>query len=309
MTEKTVTVSSCPVCGSCQFSAYLTTQDYHYGIPGRWDLGRCDGCGLVFLQPMPSPGHIASLYPDDYYSFTFDDTQEQTLIGRLRHKLLPFGPGGPEFQKPGSMVDVGCGNGWALQRYQEAGWMVCGVEYSAVGAAASRKRGIDVRTGSLIDAGFPDEAFDFVRMNHSFEHMVNPAEILDEVHRILKPGGQGFIAVPDISSPMAGIFRQYWYPLDTPVHVFHYSKRTLPRLLKLHGFEIIDVRSNTDEACVIGSIRNWIGRNGGRFPQSAVVRAVLKVLTVPAFWFSKLMDVLDRGDEVEVIYRKTSVRI
>ena len=108
---------------------------------------------------------------------------------------------------------------------------------------------------------------------------------------------------------MAGIFKQYWYPLDAPVHVFHYSKRTLPRLLKLHGFEIVGVRSNTDEACAIGSLRIWVGRSGGRFPKFAVVNAFLKILTVPAFWFSKVMDVLGRGDEVEVIYRKPLTRI
>lgn len=308
MAEKMAAVSICPVCGSGKFSSHLTAQDHHYGIPGNWDLGRCDGCGLVFLQPMPSPDQIASLYPDDYYSFTFDETPRRTLIGRLRRRLMPFQAGEPEFLQPGSMVDVGCGNGWALQRYQETGWTVSGVEYSAVGAAAGRKRGIDVRTGSLIDAGFADESFDFVRMNHSFEHMVNPAQILDEVLRILKPGGMGFIAVPDISSPMAAVFKQYWYPLDAPVHVFHYSKQTLTRLLKLHGFEIIGVRSNTDEACAIGSLRIWVGRSGGRLSQFAAVNALLKILTVPAFWFSKLMDVLGRGDELEVIYRKPCAR-
>ena len=302
-------LDACPVCDGKCFVPYLTTTDCHFGIAGEWDLSRCQQCDLIFLDPMPTPEFVGTLYPDDYYSFTFDESAKPSFASRVRCQLMPFRSGDPIFSKEGRMVDVGCGNGWTLKAYQDQGWEVAGVEYSDVGAAAGRSRGLDVRTGSLMDAEFPDAHFGYVRMNHSFEHMTNPGDVLREVSRIMQPDALGFIAVPNVSSLLSRVFKKYWYSLGAPVHVFSYSTVTLPALLHRHGFEVVSTRTNSDQASAILSLQIWLNRNSARRADEGVFNGLLKPLYIPAYWFSKLLDRFGVGDAVEVVYRKRNVAV
>lgn len=47
---------------------------------------------------------------------------------------------------------------------------------------------------------FPDNSFKDIHMYHVLEHLQNPLSILEELHRILKPGGILFIRTPHFSS-------------------------------------------------------------------------------------------------------------
>jgi SAM-dependent methyltransferase len=46
-------------------------------------------------------------------------------------------------------------------------------------------------------AQFPDSAFDFVIINHVLEHVANPIRAVEEVFRIIRPGGHAVIGIPD----------------------------------------------------------------------------------------------------------------
>ena len=43
---------------------------------------------------------------------------------------------------------------------------------------------------------FKDNTFDLVFLNHALEHVIDIPETLDEIHRVLKPGGHVVIQVP-----------------------------------------------------------------------------------------------------------------
>jgi len=51
---------------------------------------------------------------------------------------------------------------------------------------------------------WPDSSVDGIYMIHSLEHFINPLEIINECHRILKPGGFLYLQVPH-SSLVTGI--------------------------------------------------------------------------------------------------------
>ena len=99
------------------------------------------------------------------------------------------------------MLDIGCGNGWFIYMMRDKGWDVKGVEPSKAGAEAGRRiANLDIHHGDLLSGNYPSEYFDYIRSNHSFEHIPNPNEVLQEIHRILKPNGKAFIGVPNINS-------------------------------------------------------------------------------------------------------------
>lgn len=53
----------------------------------------------------------------------------------------------------------------------------------------------------LLDFPWPveDDAFDLVHCSHVLEHLPPTARVMEEIHRVLKPGGQAFIVCPHFS--------------------------------------------------------------------------------------------------------------
>jgi SAM-dependent methyltransferase len=295
--------AACPACGGKSFTFYMDAPDFHYGIDGIYSSKKCTDCGLVLLDPILSAEELGGLYPKNYYSF-----QPPVLQKSLRYKLSKLmgyrsGTYEPKYQRPGTMLDLGCGSGEHLLEMREKGWTVIGSELNEDAAAAGRSVGLDIRSGELFDAKFSTDQFDYIRLNHSFEHMPNPQDILTEVYRILKPNGELFIAVPNIDSFAARMFKEHWWYLCLPVHVFNYTPQSLKLIAERNGFMVRELRFNATFSGLAGS---WqIARNsrdgvrsadGGIFRNPAV-KAACHVL-------AKLTNVLRSGDCIELICRK-----
>jgi len=106
----------------------------------------------------------------------------------------------------GKFIDIGCGYGnWICNycgRSHRAFWHlnldITGVDFSRVTVNKCLKDGQNVIQMD-VDKGlkFEDNSFDGAIMLESLEHFFDPIFVLKETHRILKPGGQLFITVPN----------------------------------------------------------------------------------------------------------------
>lgn len=298
--------SPCICCGSTSFAHHLTGWDYHYGAAGEFTSVRCEGCGLVRIDPMLRADQLALLYPQDYYSFRSPELPGavkqaiKRVIGLGRRTLLP------RFEKAGVMLDVGCGAGQYLLEMRHRGWQVFGSELSSQAAQAGRAVGLDIRSGELTDAGFESGMFDFVRLNHSFEHIPNPGEILDEIRRIIKPTGWLFIGVPNSAGLMAKLFGRYWWYVGLPVHTYTYNPANLRGLLARHGFHTEKVRFHSDYGGVLGSVQILLNRNSApRTSDGRVIRSA--ALRLPAQYLARTLDFLRAGDCIELLARPGEV--
>lgn len=300
-------VKRCPACDSPGKEPYLVVPDRHYGIPGHFSYSACTSCGLIFSDPMPNNDELMAYYPEDtYYSYSIKyKSQEPAWREWLRRALfLNYRTKDPQFATPGKMLDIGCGNGWFIYIMRGKGWDVKGVEPSRAGAETGRRSGgLDIHHGDLISAGYPDASFDYIRSNHSFEHIPNPNEVLREIHRVLKPGGKVFIGVPNINSTNGKVFGRFWYYFGAPVHTFNYSDKTLPVMLKRHGFKNIKVNYNSNYSGILGSIQIWLNRNSGKSSDKGFVFNFFPFKVVAGF-FSKVSNVFRSGDCIEVIFEK-----
>ena len=290
----------CPVCHSTRLQHKLTGVDYHYQIAGEFSADECQNCDLVFLNPMPSARDLSALYPDDYYSYQPPRLPHplkeavKAVLGLRKRTLLP------RFKRPGTMLDIGCGAGQYLLEMKARGWHVFGAELSQGAARAGRSAGLDIRGGELMQAGFADAMFDFVRSNHSFEHIPNPGPVLSEIRRVLKPEGRLFIGVPNIDGAMARLFGRYWWYMGLPVHTYSYNPRNLTYLLEHNGFKVERVRYYSDYGGTLGSLQIFANRH--RVPHSSDGRIVRsKLLRLPGQYLARLLDLLRLGDCIEVI--------
>lgn len=141
---------------------------------------------------------------------------------------------------------------------RELGWEVYATEKSEYAARYIRESlNIECFCGDLVDAQFPDEFFDVVTGWHVLEHLPNPLDNLVEIRRILKRDGSLVIAVPNLYD-IWGIARSLirygnrWHSLfekeTDQSHLFHFSPKTLTKLVGKAGFKIIQVENDEVEA-------------------------------------------------------------
>lgn len=94
------------------------------------------------------------------------------------------------------ILEIGCGAGGMLGPLGSFG-NVTGIDISQEYMEFCKQRGHDrVVTGSGYALPFRDDSFDMVALFDVIEHIDDDQKVLEEVRRVLKPGGQVFISVP-----------------------------------------------------------------------------------------------------------------
>jgi SAM-dependent methyltransferase len=127
--------------------------------------------GDIYPEP-PSPVH----------------TQISQQMFEVLRSHYPVPPGG-------KVLDVGCGQGVALELFRAAGLDPLGITLGE-DAEVCRRKGFNVRETDFAFLDFPDASFDLVWCRHAIEHSVFPFFTLAELHRVLKPGGVLYLEVP-----------------------------------------------------------------------------------------------------------------
>lgn len=223
----------------------------------------CQNCGSAHLDPIPSLLEIRSFYPVDYYG-----AKTKKFITPIEHLLKSFSvrtiASASKNLAPGSrLLDIGCGRGVFIHELLERGFEVHGIELDEfVDDSISNRCTIHV-TDSLSSLRFAQESFDMVILWHVLEHLPNPQETIAEISRILSPGGRLAIAVPNYGSLQARVSRRYWFHLDLPRHIFHFTQKGVRTLLAEHGFIVTSVNHFSPIQNVFGWMQSLLNRIPG----------------------------------------------
>lgn len=324
--------NSCDLCGAAAPQPLMEARDRLYGLTtGLFRWVRCASCGLVYLCPRPTPEEVIRYYPLQGYDPYRPLAARRGTMGRWRGRLkrlalaswrgypflgerrwllrfasLPFLPWRarlavvPPYRAGGWLLDVGCGNGAYLRAMRDLGWEVYGVEIHAETTRRAREAwGLDVRQGTLEEAGFPDGAFDVITFWHTLEHLPSPRRTLAECLRLLRPGGLVMLETPNLGGPGARLFGGRWFHLDAPRHFYAFTPDTLRNLLVQVGFTAVQMRPVASTVSLAGSLQIiWDearGRVGGRgVRENPVVRLV-------AWLISQALLGLGKGDCLQAV--------
>lgn len=187
---------------------------YPVGVLSRWEK---------FLQP-----------------FVFRVFLKQATYG-WKHRF-------PRYVSNGRALDIGCGNGTFLSFLKAHGWQVNGIEISEAAAKVAKEHfDIDVYIGNVRDAPFDDKSFDFINMSHVLEHVYDPTEVLRKVRKLLRDDGTVYLEIPNYDSTSRRFFGEYWFPWETPRHLFMYSPSTIRRQIKAAGFELVRIETKLED--------------------------------------------------------------
>jgi SAM-dependent methyltransferase len=210
--------------------------------------------------PRPAEGELEAFYTREskYDAHVLIASEKRWRARRILDEALPQRGG-----RPLRILDVGCMYGYLLEEARARGVTeAVGVELSSVPARDAKARGLDVYCGKIEDFAVErPEPFDLVVAQHVLEHVEDLASFLETAKKLVAPGGQLCICVPNYDARARRVFKQAWGWYQVPVHLHHFGVAAIEKLLGAHGFDTTrTVRRGGDSLFVLLTLLQSVGR-------------------------------------------------
>ncbi|MBU0981021.1 MAG: class I SAM-dependent methyltransferase [Nanoarchaeota archaeon] len=206
--------------------------------PEYFDIVQCRHCGLVYTNPRYSSEDQTESYesqkPGKAKETFIQKLRKTSERNRLNSRMQEI-----ERYAKGILLDVGCADGKLLTVAKERGWKVIGVEPFGKEAAACRKLGLDVKTGTLDTVKLKADSINATNLSDVIEHLPDPSKTLEQVHRIMKKGGLLLVSTQDIGSFNARTGGKGWDLISPASHLYQFDKKTLKAMVEKAGFRTI----------------------------------------------------------------------
>jgi len=226
----------CPVCGSKEFREVFRRLHVVFDghpLAGEYQAGCCVRCGSVFDRHGVAPEAYLEYYekfPKYHTKGRLQDPYYETIAGVVARLVQ---------DRDARILDLGAGGGELLSALQRRGYRrLEGLEASPDCAAHIRNvLGIPCRAGSITALEEIPEKWDLLLSTGVFEHLLDPSQVVDDLSRLVAPGGHAFVLVPDLE--------RYVECLSTPFqefsveHINHFTAASLGGLFARHGWAMI----------------------------------------------------------------------
>jgi SAM-dependent methyltransferase len=200
---------------------------------------RCEACGLVYMDPVPTQDWYNRLYGEEFWEVKSAEQSKTDIWTNKRqwHKGLARAEKCIDFLRMAvpnasikSVLEVGASFGLIGTAVAESfGGQAFGVEPNhAVRNFASRASGMTMvgESAADLDKWQPATPVDLVIFSHSLENIVDLQSTLAAVHRKVKPCGLLLIETPNTD----------WMPAMSIYHPYCFSAAALQMLLAQSGF-------------------------------------------------------------------------
>lgn len=226
-------------------STYLRVKDH--SVSGE-EFQLIYNSQLEMLETFPQPleEQLPKYYQsEDYISHTdakrnlFEKAYHFIKMIALKRKLKLINSFSVEEKK---LLDVGCGTGDFLKVAKDNNWNVSGVEPNANARIIANTK----TDNSVYDIEqllkFEKQSFDVITLWHVLEHLPKLENHIAVFESLLKPNGRLVIAVPNYKSFDANYYKENWAAFDVPRHLWHFSRKSISKLVQKKGMELIKTR-------------------------------------------------------------------
>lgn len=189
----------------------------------------CSTCGQYRSDPVKNLD-LDALYKDS----TFDYSDESESLARTYFKLIQRGLGSVAGK---SILEIGGGNGFVLEYALKRGCgEILGVEPSTRAVESASPKVKPYMVVSMFKRGVVTSGkFECAAMFHVMDHLPDPLETLVGINETLIQGGVVVIAVHNVKSWSARLFKSR-SPIFDVEHTYLYSKNTAINILQKAGF-------------------------------------------------------------------------
>jgi 2-polyprenyl-3-methyl-5-hydroxy-6-metoxy-1,4-benzoquinol methylase len=168
------------------------------------------------------------------------------------------------------ILDIGCYDGTLLSQIRNRNNKFFGIEASEWAVQKAREKEIDVQEiffDDLSQMPYADNFFDLVAAGEIIEHIFDTDFFLEEIGRILKPGGKLLISTPNIASLgrrlmlLAGrnpIIELSPNEPESSGHIRYFILKSIKKLLAKHNFQTVLSKSDYLNFSKDGKIKSEI---------------------------------------------------
>jgi len=315
-------MSQCIFCKSNQHEKWISFKDI---FEDTYHLHQCKNCGVYFLNPIPTVEQLKRAYDESYYGLgekKFNPTVEKVVDFFRQRTAKNFAK---NLAVGSKVLDIGCGNGSFLANLgKQKELELHGLELDGKSAdRASMHSQINLHRGFLEWDTYPENYFDAIIMTHVFEHLPNPKEIIEIIHRIAKKGAVLQIEIPNIASWQAQLFKSYWFHLDPPRHLNFFPSKVLQNELSKLGWSIENERYFSPQFSPFGVQQSILNRllskrevlyeylKGNKTyvapysMSSLTIQKLFHWLTFPFFILTDaLASMFEKGGTLRIIFKK-----
>jgi 2-polyprenyl-3-methyl-5-hydroxy-6-metoxy-1,4-benzoquinol methylase len=234
---KSLQHKDCPYCGSRRTNLLARKH-------GILQLRQCPQCRLQFRYPKDTVSQNSHFYQDNYKQKAVTDMPTESALPRhIQNNFSQVGRDLTEhlglirqFSSGTTLLDFGASWGYCTYQFKQAGFDAVGYEISRPRAAYGEEHlQLKIATNS---ANLANHSFDIIYSAHVLEHLPDPKAALEEMLRLIAPGGTIFIFVPNGASEPARRLGVAWPPLINEKHVMAYTPEFLANAMFAEGFAV-----------------------------------------------------------------------
>ena len=273
----------------------IVYKDSFFGLP----VLKCNNCFLHFV-PVSGKKDLKEYYTDNYWadfrtrnkriSEEVGDEHESNkflriitkvirLIGVRKSRTLSQYYYLKSFIRGNNLLEIGAGEGLALEFFEQKDFKVFGIEPSPKNVILINKK---LKKGKC-SIGFAEDSsifntkFDIIIMSHILEHTINCRDTILNLSKSLSNDGILFIEVPNCENEK--LVKQ---SIKEP-HVYHFTKKSLYNLVISLGYQVIKI--DTFSTLHLSSKLNyfkyllyWILKRDCYYPSSSEVGDILRII-------------------------------
>ena len=305
-------MSVCPVCNE--------NGRIFLDIPGsfaqhQFSIHRCPSCDLCYTCPVPSDDLLKEIYAGEYWLRDTKD-KKKGIAGQLVHMFnsirlnATVAPLLKKIPASARILEVGCGSGQLAILLKKKGYHIEITDISQdILDDISGRYNIPSYCGTLDNISF-HQNYDGIIFNNVLEHVPDPVATLQSARELLTENGLIFIEVPHIDSLQFKFFKDAWFPLQIPEHLYHFSINALESIAQKLSLEQVWLSTFSPRISAAGYVASaFPGLRPDTIRQSwskfhLLSYLMLQLFFLPLAWSESLAV---KGSSIRVLYRKKDV--
>ena len=214
--------------------------------------------GYWEIEHKPTQAELQKYYADKYYqegkgSYELAYTQAELTYfnSKLEQRLAVLEQ--HIVQRKGEMrlLDVGCGEGYAMAFFRKLGWEIKGFDFSSAGVESKNPQCLDALVAGDVFSLLANEiaignTYDVVWLQNVLEHVLDPLSLLDSLRKLVAPGGIAVITVPNDCSvtqraalAAKHIDSAFW--VSPPDHLTYFDHSSLINTAEQTGWDCLEM--------------------------------------------------------------------
>ena len=226
-------IKFCTLCKSQKFELISS----HVRDSSKYKIKRCKKCHHVQIYPVPTMKEIEKFYNENLqeknigYKATIKEIKEKNLDDTIRRVSLIK----KITSKRNSILEIGSGYGFFLERMKNSGYKIMGTEVSKARIKFLKK----IPNIEIFQSSEPakiKKKFDVIVMFHVLEHLTDPITFLKNIKTLLNSKGKIVVEVPNFNDYQLDLHKEYRDFFWQFAHIHYFYPKTLRYVFKKAGF-------------------------------------------------------------------------